>query len=133
MEKIILNDKEYELIKDYKNGYDKEEVASKFTDYFDNFDYVCGDWAYGKLRLKGFYDHKNKQVKEYNDYESVCHPNDCISAISYNDLIDSFKTYSFYENMDREKMCRTFRQRSLETEFGPESETYWDFEDFVEE
>ena len=68
MEKIILNDKEYELIKDYKNGYDKEEVANKFTDYFDNFDYVCGDWAYGKLRLKGFYDHKNKQVKEYNDY-----------------------------------------------------------------
>ena len=71
--------------------------------------------------------------KEYNDYKSVCHPNDCISAISYNDLIDSFKTYSFYENMDREKMCRTFRQRSLETEFGPESEPYWDFEDFVEE
>ena len=29
-------------------------------------------------------------------------------------------------------MCRTFRQRSLETEFGPESEPYWDFEDFVE-
>ena len=27
MEKIILNDKEYELIKDYKNGYDKEEVG----------------------------------------------------------------------------------------------------------
>ena len=71
MEKIILNDKEYELIKDYKNGYDKEEVVSKFTDYFDNFDYVCGDWAYGKLRLKGFYDHKNKQVKEYNDYDNL--------------------------------------------------------------
>lgn len=71
--------------------------------------------------------------KEYNDYKSVCHPNDCISAISYNYLIDSFKTYSFYENMDREKMCRTFRQRSLETEFGPESEPYWDFEDFVDE
>ena len=71
MEKIILNDKEYELIKDYKNGFDKEEVANKFTDYFDNFDYVCGDWAYGKLRLKGFYDHKNKQVKEYNDYNKL--------------------------------------------------------------
>ena len=30
-------------------------------------------------------------------------------------------------------MCRTFRQRSLKTEFGHESEPYWDFEDFVEE
>ena len=71
MEKIILNDKEYKLIKDYKNGYDKEEVTNKFTDYFDNFDYVCGDWAYGKLRLKGFNDKSNKNFKPINDIKNV--------------------------------------------------------------
>lgn len=71
--------------------------------------------------------------KEYNDYESVCRPNDCIAAINYDKLIESFKTSSFYENMDREEMCRTFRQRSLKTEFGPDSESYWDFEDFIDE
>ena len=35
--------------------------------------------------------------------------------------------------MDSEEMGGTFRQRSLETEFGPESEPYWDFEDFIDE
>ena len=71
--------------------------------------------------------------KEYNDYKYVCHSNDCIAAISYNDLIESFKNDHFYDNMDREKLCRTFRQRSLETEFGPNSEPYWNFEDFIDE
>lgn len=35
--------------------------------------------------------------------------------------------------MNREKLCRTFRQRSLESEFGPNSEPYWNFEDFIDE
>ena len=71
MEKVVLNEKEYELIKNYKNGFDIDEVVNKFTDYFDNFDYVCGDWAYGKLRLKGFYDSNNKLVKYYNNYDKL--------------------------------------------------------------
>ena len=33
--------------------------------------------------------------KEYNDYKYVCHSNDCIAAISYNDLIESFKNDHF--------------------------------------
>ena len=53
MKKVKLNDKEYELIRDYKNGFIKEDVIQKLTDYFDDFDYILGDWAYGKLRLKG--------------------------------------------------------------------------------
>lgn len=69
MEKIHLNDNSYVIVKDYKNGFDYDEVVSKMTDYFDNFDYVCGDWAYGKLRLKGFYEHDSKMRKEYNDID----------------------------------------------------------------
>lgn len=69
MKEIVLNGINYEIIKDKKNGYDKEEVESKATEYFTTFDYIVGDWAYGKLRLKGFYDKNNKKCKEFNNIE----------------------------------------------------------------
>ena len=59
MNKIIkLNEKEYEVIKNYKEGFNEEQLNEKFTDYYYDYDYILGDWAYGKLRLKGFCDKK---------------------------------------------------------------------------
>lgn len=69
MEKLDFENKSFEIIKNYKNGYNKDEFINKCTDYFDEFDYIVGDWAYGKLRLKGFYDSKNKNCKEFNNYD----------------------------------------------------------------
>ena len=66
-----FNNNDYELIKNFKDGFEFDEVQSKFTDYFDNFDYVFGDWAYGKLRLKGFYDTFNKNVKSFNNIKDL--------------------------------------------------------------
>lgn len=71
MEKITLEQNEYEIITNYKNGYNKEELTDKYTDYFNDFDYIVGDWAYGKLRLKGFYDKSNKKCKEINNFENL--------------------------------------------------------------
>ena len=69
---IEINNNKYELIKNYKEAYDEEEFLSKCTDYFYDYDYIVGDIAYGKLRLKGFYDEKSKKVNMYfekNDAE----------------------------------------------------------------
>lgn len=63
----IINGKRYELITNYKDGFVLDDVESKLTDYFDRFDYVCGDWAYRKLRLKGFMESNSKGVKSYNN------------------------------------------------------------------
>lgn len=68
---IEVNNNKYELIKNHKEAFDKEEFISKYTDYFDDFDYIVGDIAYGKLRLKGFYDEKNKKVKKINNFKNV--------------------------------------------------------------
>ena len=68
---IEVNDKKYELIKNYKEAFDKEEFLSKCTDYFYDYDYIVGDIAYGKLRLKGFYDEKSKKVKKINNYKNL--------------------------------------------------------------
>ena len=67
MKKITIHEKEYEIIEDYKNGFDLSTIEEKLTDYFDPFDYIVGDWAYGKLRLKGFCDKTNHIYRELND------------------------------------------------------------------
>ena len=70
MNKIVKTEiGEYELIKNYRDAFNEESFISKCTDYFKDFDYIVGDIAYGKLRLKGFYDSDNKKVKKINDYK----------------------------------------------------------------
>ena len=68
---IKINNIEYELVEDSRNGFDKEAVSERLTDYFEEFDYVVGDWSYGKLRLKGFNDKKNKKFNKINDINNL--------------------------------------------------------------
>lgn len=68
---IEINNKKYELIKNYKDAFDLEEFQSKCTEYFYDYDYIVGDIAYGKLRLKGFYDEKSKKVNKINNFKNV--------------------------------------------------------------
>ncbi len=69
--RIEVENREYELIKDYKEAFSKEDFIEKFTEYFYDYDYIVGDIAYGKLRLKGFYDEKNKKVNKINNYKNI--------------------------------------------------------------
>ena len=69
--KFKIEENEYELIINYKDGFDKEEFENKYTDYFYDYDYIVGDIAYGKLRLKGFYDEKSKKVNKINNYKNL--------------------------------------------------------------
>ena len=71
MKKYKYNEIEYELIKEYKNGFENDAVNEKITDYFEEYDYILGDWSYGKLRLKGFNDKTNKNYKKINDIENI--------------------------------------------------------------
>lgn len=71
MSNIVLNDIEYELVKNYKNAFTDDEFRNKYTEYFGEFDYILGDYSYDKLRLKGFCVHENKNLKDYNDYEKI--------------------------------------------------------------
>ena len=71
MKKYNFNEIEYELIENYKDGFDKETVESLATDYFNNYDYIVGDWSYGKLRLKGFCDKENKINNKINNINKL--------------------------------------------------------------
>lgn len=66
IEVIELLDQKYEIIRD-DNCFRLDQVKEKVTDYFQDYDYICGDFAYDKLRLKGFYDDANPKAKDINN------------------------------------------------------------------
>ena len=63
---IEFFDNKYEVIIG-KENFNKETVENLLTDYFEPYDYIFGDYAYDKLRLKGYYDSNNRSKKEIND------------------------------------------------------------------
>ena len=70
MKKIILENNEYELIENIGDSFNESEMKEKYTDYFYDFDYILGDYAYNKLRLKGFCEKNNKRYNKINDYST---------------------------------------------------------------
>ena len=70
MKKIVINGKEYEVVENDRDCIDEELLSEKLTEYFDDFDYIFGDYAYEKLRLKGYYDSKNKKANNINDIKT---------------------------------------------------------------
>jgi uncharacterized protein YutD len=69
--KVILDEQEYEVIKDYKDAFNKEDLTNLYTPYFKDYDYILGDYAYSKLRLKGFCNKENSMLNNINDYENI--------------------------------------------------------------
>ena len=63
---IKINDVKYELIENYRECFNQEEFEARVTEDFLGYDYIVGDYAYSKLRLKGFYNDNNKEAKDYN-------------------------------------------------------------------
>lgn len=67
MKTIIINNQTYEIMRNDDNCLSKEELKEKITDYFDNFDYIMGDFSYDKVRLKGYNDSNNEKTTRVND------------------------------------------------------------------
>ena len=63
---IRVNQQYFELIEDYRECFDEELFASRYSDILDKYDFVVGDFGYDQLRLKGFYKDSNKKLKFQN-------------------------------------------------------------------
>lgn len=68
MKKYDIQGSDYELVSD-DNCFNYDELKDYFTEYFAPFDYIFGDFSGDKVRLKGFYETTNKNVKKYNDIQ----------------------------------------------------------------
>ncbi len=68
---IEIDGRKYKLLKNYKDAFNIADLEDRITDYFYDFDYILGDYAYGKVRLKGFNNKDNKNFSSINDYEKI--------------------------------------------------------------
>jgi uncharacterized protein YutD len=59
---IEVNNIAYEVIKDYRNGFNEEAFRGRYSDILTRYDYIVGDWGYGQLRLKGFFEDQNPKA-----------------------------------------------------------------------
>lgn len=71
MKTVELNGKKYEIITNDRNCLNIDELKEKVTEYFDDFDYIFGDYAYDKVRLKGFNESTNKKANKLNNIENL--------------------------------------------------------------
>ena len=67
MKKIEINGINYEVIRNDGDCINIEELQEKVTDYFEPYDYIFGDYAYEKMRLKGYNESSNKKATKIND------------------------------------------------------------------
>lgn len=65
---IVINNIKYKIVKDDNNTINDLDLNEIVTDYYEKFDFIVGDWAYGKVRLKGFYKDNNKKANAINKY-----------------------------------------------------------------
>ncbi|MBM7713987.1 uncharacterized protein YutD [Bacillus thermophilus] len=59
---IVVQNKQYELIEEFKDGFNEEAFKARFSEILSKYDYIVGDWGYGQLRLKGFFSDDNQKA-----------------------------------------------------------------------
>ncbi|MFK2826499.1 YutD family protein [Bacillus sp. B190/17] len=59
---ICIQNHCYEIIDERSSGFNEEVFRERYSDILTKYDYIVGDWGYGQLRLKGFYEDKNQKA-----------------------------------------------------------------------
>ncbi|HSI65953.1 MAG TPA: YutD family protein [Planococcus sp. (in: firmicutes)] len=56
---VTIENWNYEIIKDFRDGFQEEALTARYSEILSKYDYILGDWGYGQLRLKGFFEDTN--------------------------------------------------------------------------
>ncbi|MCS1351789.1 YutD family protein [Mechercharimyces sp. CAU 1602] len=59
---VHIQQQVYELLTDHKEGWKSEIFHKRYSEILGKYDYIVGDWGYGQLRLKGFYEAGSPRV-----------------------------------------------------------------------
>ncbi len=62
MTRIHLDGYQYEVVEEFREGFNQETLEERYSDVLQKYDYIFGDWGYGQLRLRGFYEDKNPKA-----------------------------------------------------------------------
>ena len=43
---VMIDDVHYEIIEDYRDGFNIEALNERYNDIFERYDYIVGDWGH---------------------------------------------------------------------------------------
>ncbi|WP_102264213.1 YutD family protein [Mesobacillus jeotgali] len=58
---ICINNLCYEIVDESREGFNEEAFRARYSEILTKYDYIVGDWGYGQLRLRGFFDDQNQK------------------------------------------------------------------------
>lgn len=70
-EQVLIGEKVFNLVYNYRDGFDAEKLEQRFSEVLTKYDYIIGDWGHEQLRLKGFYSTSRKQMTDEEKISSV--------------------------------------------------------------
>ncbi|WP_163098890.1 YutD family protein [Peribacillus alkalitolerans] len=59
---ITVQNYTYEIMENYREGFNEEAFKARYSEILNRYDYIVGDWGYGQLRLRGFFDDQNQKA-----------------------------------------------------------------------
>nr|WP_154669195.1 YutD family protein [Planococcus antarcticus] len=59
---FTLDQWNYDILIDYREAFQEEAITARFSEILLKYDYILGDWGYGQLRLKGFFEDANHKA-----------------------------------------------------------------------
>lgn len=59
---ICINNICYEVVDEHREGFNEEAFRARYSDILTKYDYIVGDWGYGQLRLKGFFEDQSQKA-----------------------------------------------------------------------
>lgn len=104
-EEVLIREQTYQVAINYRDGFNFDEFNRLYQDYFEKYDFIVGDWAHEKLRLRGFYqinykragkdriiDFLDDYLKEYCNFGCAYFVLGKEKAVqAYPDLLDKYK------------------------------------------
>jgi uncharacterized protein YutD len=59
---LTINNMAFEVVENYREGFNEEAFRARYSEILAKYDYIVGDWGYGQLRLRGFFDDQNQKA-----------------------------------------------------------------------
>ncbi|QPC47385.1 YutD family protein [Mangrovibacillus cuniculi] len=68
---ITIQQYQYDIVEEFRDAFNEEAFKGRYSDILSRYDYIVGDWGYGQLRLKGFFDDQNQKATHDTKYSTI--------------------------------------------------------------
>lgn len=68
---ISIGHMHFDIIENYRDAFDQEQFALKYSEVLNKYDYIVGDIGYEKLRMSGFYRDNKAKVEREKKFSAI--------------------------------------------------------------